>query len=374
MTDAPTPRHVPADSTDLAPDPAPLRPADVRPQRGPRRPPDAIDDAIRGMLTSLDIDGDRFESRLAAEMIRTAVKLLSDGADAGQLKLVSAAMKEMRHAYRVFGRYRGVRKISIFGSARTPPDHADYVAARDFGEAIAKAAWMAITGAGGGIMKAGHEGPSAQSSFGLSIRLPFETSANEVIVGDPKLIVFRYFFTRKLMFLSHADAVAVFPGGFGTHDELFESLTLVQTGKSPIVPIVLIEGAGGTYWPEWRRYVDDHLLGNGWISPEDIGLFHIAPTVDDAIAHVLRFYRRFHSYRYVGTRLVIRLTESLSAAALAELNQSFEGLVAEGVMEQGPALPEERGECAELPRLSFQHTRRHFGLVRALIDRINDLE
>ncbi|HMN96039.1 MAG TPA: LOG family protein [Phycisphaerales bacterium] len=348
--------------------------SESRPRRGVRRPPDELDAAISALLASLGIDREPFESRLVAEMVRTAVRLRQDGADAGQLKLVSAAMKEMRHAYRVFGRYRGVRKISIFGSARTPPDHPDYLAARHFGQAIADAGWMAITGAGGGIMKAGHEGPSAEASFGLSIRLPFETNANEVIVGDPKLIVFRYFFTRKLMFLSHADAVAVFPGGFGTHDELFESLTLVQTGKSPIVPIVLLEGTGGRYWVDWRRYVDDHLLGNGWISPEDLGLFHLAPTVEDAVAHVLRFYRRFHSYRTVGSRLVLRLLRPLSPLDLAALNDSFAGLVAEGSMEQGPALPEEEGEFPALPRLWFHHTRRHFGMLRALIDRINDAE
>ncbi|MFO0874737.1 MAG: LOG family protein [Phycisphaerales bacterium] len=362
--------------------------------RRPRRPFDDIDAAAAELLARLGHgpatpegrsaegaarrDGATtaagIEERLAAEMIRTAVKLLRDGADVGQLKLVSAAMKEMRHAYRIFGRYRERRKISIFGSARTPPDHPDYAAAREFGRLIAQAGWMAITGAGQGIMQAGHEGPQRDASFGLSIRLPFETTANEVIEGDPKHISFRYFFTRKLMFLSHSDAVAVFPGGFGTHDELFEALTLVQTGKSGIVPIVLIEGhhADGPrgYWPDWNSFVADHLLSNGWISPEDLRLYHIAASVDDAVAHVLRFYRRFHSSRYVNDRLVLRLREPLAPAQVAALDAEFAPLVESGRFEQGAALPEETDHLG-LPRLHFHHTRRQYGLVRALIDRVN---
>lgn len=334
---------------------------------------DPLSRPIAELLALVGADPDQFETRVVGEMIRTSLKLLPDGADSGQLKLMSASLKEMRYAYRVFNRWRGVRKVSIFGSARTPSDHRDYVAARDFSAAIAAQGWMAITGAGDGIMKAGHEGPTRASSFGLSIRLPFETTTNAVIEGDPKLISFRYFFTRKLMFLSHSDAVAVFPGGFGTHDELFEALTLIQTGKSQIVPVVLIEGAGGHYWTDWRRYVDQHLLGNGWISPEDPGLFHVATTIDDAVEHVLRFYRRFHSYRFVRSRLVMRLRSPLTEEELAVVNEEFNGLVAEGRIEQGSAFSEE-SDHRELPRLYFNHTRRHYGVLRALIDRINSFE
>lgn len=317
-------------------------------------------------------DPARLETRLAAEMVRTAIKLVKDEADIAQLKLVNAAMKEMRHSYRIFNRWRGTRKVAIFGSARTPPMHPDYVAARQFSEAISQQGWMAITGAGEGIMKAGHEGPQRDGSFGLGIRLPFESGANDVIAGDLKHIVFRYFFTRKLMFLSHADAVAVFPGGFGTHDELFEALTLVQTGKSRIVPIVLVEGEAGTYWSGWKQFIEQQLLANLWISPEDPSLFHVAPDVASAVAHIAAFYRRFHSYRYVGDRLVLRLSSPLAPEALASLEEDFAGLVAEGGMSQHPALPEE-DDHLELPRLSFLHTRRQFGLVRELIDRVNAL-
>ncbi|MCA9285648.1 MAG: LOG family protein [Phycisphaerales bacterium] len=311
-----------------------------------------------------------FSGSLVAQLLRTSLRLLRDQADTGQMKLMAAALREMRYAYRVFNRYRGLRKISIFGSARTPPDHPDYDAARRFSRLMAQADWMAITGAGDGIMKAGHEGPQREKSFGLSIRLPFETTANEVIEGDPKLINFRYFFTRKLMFMSHSDAVAVFPGGFGTQDELFEALTLIQTGKSNPIPVVLVEGTGGTYWAEWLDYIQQHLLRNGWISPEDQNLYHVGSSVEDAVQHVLRFYRRYHSSRYVRDVLVIRMTSRLTTAALEQLNREFADIVASGTIAQVGALPEEN-DHPELPRLCFHHTRRAHGRIRALIDRVN---
>lgn len=317
-------------------------------------------------------DPSTFAGGLVAQLVRTSLRLVHDQADTGQLKLMAAALREMRYAYRVFNRYRGRPKISIFGSARTPPDHRDYAAAREFSRELAQAGWMAITGAGDGIMKAGHEGPQREASFGLSIRLPFETTANEVIEGDPKLINFRYFFTRKLMFMSHSDAVAVFPGGFGTQDELFEALTLIQTGKSNIIPVVLVEGVGGHYWAEWLAYIRVHLLQNGWISPEDQNLFHIATSPEDAVAHVLHFYRRFHSSRYVRDTLVLRLNAPLTPGQLDEVNADFADVVKTGRMTQCRALPEE-SDHPNLPRLCFHHTRRAYGRVRALIDRLNDL-
>lgn len=312
------------------------------------------------------------EARQVGELLATSLKLLSDDVDLGQLKLMNRALKEMRYAYRVFNNYEGVRKVSIFGSARTPPEHPDYQAAREFGRKMAESGWMAITGAGDGIMKAGHEGPKRAASFGLSIRLPFETTANEVIEGDPKLINFRYFFTRKLMFLSHSDAIAVFPGGFGTQDELFESLTLIQTGKSNIVPIVLVEGTGSDYWQRWERGVTDNLLEQGWISPEDPGLYYIAQDVDAAVAHIQNFYRRFRSYRYVGERFVIRLDAPLSAQQIKTLTDEFGNLIASGGMEQSGPLAGETDHL-ELPRLHFHHTRRAFGVLRQLINRINEM-
>jgi uncharacterized protein (TIGR00730 family) len=327
--------------------------------------------SIQTLVAEVGGDPDTFDGRLVGEMIKTCLKLIPDGHDTGQLKLLNSSLKEMRYAYRVFNRYRRTRKVTIFGSARTPPDHPDYAAAKAFSAAMAQHGWMSITGAGNGIMKAGHEGPQRDASFGLSIRLPFETTANEVIEGDPKLINFRYFFTRKLMFMSHADAVAVFPGGFGTQDELFESLVLVQTGKSNIVPIVLLEGDGGEYWTSWDANIRKGLVASGWIDPEDPDLYAIAPTVEDALDHILRFYRVFHSSRYVGDRLVIRLLQRLTDEQIDRLNDEFAVLVANGRIEQGRALPEE-DDHLDLPRLIFHHRRHRYGVLRSMIDAIND--
>jgi uncharacterized protein (TIGR00730 family) len=325
---------------------------------------------INDLVRSVGGDPGTFEGRLISQLVQTSLKLIPDGHDTGQIKLINSALKEMRYAYRVFNRYRGTQKISIFGSARTPEGHPDYLAAREFSRAISQRGWMAITGAGDGIMKAGHEGPQREGSFGLSIRLPFETTANTVIEGDPKLINFRYFFTRKLMFLSHADAVAVFPGGFGTQDELFEALTLVQTGKSNIVPIVMIEGAEGVYWQHWEQYLRKNLLENGWISKDDPSIYHVTTDIDDAVEHIVRFYRVYHSSRYVRDTFVIRMMQDLTDEQVELLNEEFSTLVRAGRLVRTSALEEEEDHL-DLPRIAFEHTRRDFGLMRRLIDRIN---
>lgn len=317
---------------------------------------------------------DVFETRLVRELITAALKLIPDGRDTGELKLMTATMKELRYAYRVFGAYPTPHKVTIFGSARTPEDHPDYLAAVDFSRRMAEAGWMSITGAGDGIMKAGHVGPGRESSFGVAIRLPFETTANDVIVDDEKLIHFKYFFTRKLMFLSQAEAVVCFPGGFGTLDEAFETLTLVQTGKASMIPIVMVEGSGETagYWEGFRRFVEDELLTRGWISPEDPGLFYLADSPADAAEHVLAFYRNYHSSRYVRDDLVIRLQRPLGEDALETLNEEFAGLVKSGRIVRCDPLNVE-DDHLDLPRIAFTHTRRQFGLIRRLIDRINEL-
>jgi uncharacterized protein (TIGR00730 family) len=327
---------------------------------------------VETALRSLGHDPSATEAGFVAEMMRTALKFLKDGADTGQLKLVTTALKEMRYAYRVFNRYRGTRKISIFGSARTPEDHPDYAAARTFGALIARHGWMAITGAGNGIMKAGHEGPTRDASFGLAIRLPSEQAANAVIDGDPKLINFRYFFTRKLMFTSHSQAIAVFPGGFGTQDELFEVLTLMQTGKSLVLPIVLVEGEGGDYWETWSRFAIDDLRARGWICAEDEELFRRSRTPEEAVDEVLGFYRRYRSSRFVGEKLVLRIDQPLDAEQLDDLNVRFARIVRSGRIEQTGPLPIE-DDALDLPRLHFAFTRRDYGILRKLIDAINAL-
>jgi uncharacterized protein (TIGR00730 family) len=326
--------------------------------------------AIHDLIRSMEGDPDSFAGEMITQLVQTSLRLIADGHDHGQLKLLNRALKDMRYAYRVFNRYRDTRKIAIFGSARTREDHPDYLAARRFSAAIARRGWMSITGAGDGIMKAGHEGPQREASFGLSIRLPFETTANTVIEGDPKLINFRYFFTRKLMFMSHADAVAIFPGGFGTQDETFEALTLVQTGRSNVVPVVLAEGNGGVYWKHWDTYIRKNLLDGSMISAEDPGIYYIAPSVDDAVDHVLGFYRVYHSSRYVGQELVLRLRQRLTDEQVEALNDEFGVLVADGRIRQCGAL-EGEDDHMDLPRLAFHHTRRQYGLLREMIRRIN---
>ena len=338
----------------------------------------ADDPEIQARLADLvretgGLSPESFDGRLVRDLLTAALKLAPDGRDTGELKLITAAVKELRYAMRVFAQYHEPHKVTIFGSARTKPEHPDYAAARDFGRLMAEAGWMVITGAGDGIMKAGHEGPGREASFGVAIRLPFETSANTVIAGDEKLINFRYFFTRKLMFLSQAEAVVCFPGGFGTLDEAFEALTLIQTGKASMVPVVLCEGHGGDYWERLLAFIRNPLLSRGLISPEDEHLLYIARTPEDARNHVLRFYRNYHSSRYVRDDLVIRLNHRLREADIERLNVEFAGLVKTGrIVQCGPY--EIEGEHLDLPRLAFTHTRYHYGLIRRLIDRINEFD
>src|SRR4051812_1743995 len=235
-------------------------------------------------------DGD-----LVGEIVANALKLLRDQTNRGDIKLINKSYKELRYALKIFAPYRDTRKVSIFGSARTPELHDDYQAAAEFGKQMAAQGWMVITGAGGGIMAAGHGGAGADPSFGLAIRLPFEQKTNPFIANDPKLINFKYFFTRKLMFLRSSHAIALFPGGFGTMDEGFEVLTLIQTGKSVPAPIVLVDHKGGQFWQAWHQYVQDHLLGNGLISTEDFNLYKITDNVEDAVHEVRHFYSNYHS-------------------------------------------------------------------------------
>lgn len=314
-----------------------------------------------------------FEWRLVHDLMQTALKLIPDGRDTGELKLITNSVKELRYALRVFGKYREPHKVTIFGSARTPETHPDYLACVEFSRLMAAAGWMVITGAGMGIMHAGHMGPGRASSFGVAIRLPFETNTNAVIDGDEKLIRFRYFFTRKLIFLSQAEAVALFPGGFGTLDEAFETLTLVQTGKSSPVPIVALEGVGGDYWSTWDQWVRTQLLDRGWISPEDPGIYYLAKDPVDAMSYIVKFFRNYHSSRYVGDHLVIRLHHPLRPEDVAALEDEFKILCKTGgISASGPLAGEE--DHPHLPRLIFHHTRHKYGLVHRLIRRINDFD
>lgn len=323
-------------------------------------------------LVSLSCEHEQGDPRreMITQMIDACLKMAKEGHDSGQIKLVTYALKEMRYAYQVFNRYVGTRKVSIYGSARTPEDNPDYKVAAEFGRLMAEANWMAITGAGDGIMKAGHEGPQREASFGLAIRLPFETTANAIIEGDSKLINFRYFFTRKLMFMTHSDAVVGCPGGFGTQDELFEALTLVQTGKSNIIPIAMIAGEGNNYWFNWAKHVHEDLLGHGMISEEDESLFHIASSAKDAVDHIMQFYKNYHSSRYVRSDYVIRTNARLTEESIVQLNDSFCDIIRDGCIQQSEALPSEKDHL-NLSRIIVPHTRRSYGRLRQLIDMVN---
>jgi uncharacterized protein (TIGR00730 family) len=329
---------------------------------------------IDALVAAVGSDPQGFEGQLVREMVQTCLRLVRDGADTGELKLIGRSLKELRYALKVFRPYADVRKISIFGSARTPMDHPHYLAAVQFSRLISQAGWMVITGAGDGIMKAGHGGAGRDASFGVAIRLPFETNANDIIVGDDKLITFRYFFTRKLLFVKEAQAVALFPGGFGTHDEGFEVLTLIQTGKAPLVPIVMVDAPGGDYWTQWNRYVHEHLLAAKLISPQDLALYHVTDDPADAARHVLNFYRNYHSQRYVGDEQVFRLHRALTDAQLDTLNEEFADLIVEGRMKQSPAALAGEDDHPSLPRLHWLYTKRDYGRLRQLIDRINAMD
>src|SRR5215471_9384687 len=237
--------------------------------------------------------------QLVQQLKETADKLVRDGANRGDVKLLSTALKELRYAFKVFAPYRRRRKVTIFGSARLPATDPAYQQAVAFSRMAADASFMVITGAASGIMEAGHVGAGRENSIGVNILLPFEQEANPVIAGDLKLMHLKYFFTRKLLFVKESDAVALFPGGFGTLDEGFEVLTLIQTGKSHLFPIVMIDSPGGGYWQPWRRYIEDVLLAGGMISDYDLHLFKVTNSVDEAVAEVLGFYRVYHSMRYV---------------------------------------------------------------------------
>jgi hypothetical protein len=318
-----------------------------------------------------------FGGHEGAEQLRqilvSAMGLWRDRASTGELRLINAALKELRHAFRVFAPYRHLRKVAVFGSARTPEEHPDWRQAREFAERITARGWMVITGGGHGIMGAAQGGAGSDASFGVNIRLPFEQRANETIAADPKLINFRYFFTRKVTFVKEAHAIALFPGGFGTHDEGYEALTLIQTGKSELLPVVFVDAPGASYWREWAAYLDSHLRARGMIEDDDLRLFRITDSVDEAIDEITGFYRNYHSARWVRERLVLRVRRAPDEREQAELGREFADILGAGGIEVGPTLPEERGDLPDLPRVVLRFDRRRYGRLRLLVDRLNAL-
>jgi len=326
---------------------------------GPRGRPALTNEQILEQVQALlETPTDNLQYTLIKEMLLTVIRLKDTPLDTLDLKILNRTLRELRYAFKVFSQYRDRRKVSIFGSARTRPGEPDYRLATDC------------------IMGAAQEGAGREQSFGINIMLPFEQGANAVIADDPKLITFKYFFTRKLMFLKESHAVALFPGGFGTHDEGFEVLTLVQTGKAPPQPIVCLHAPGSDYWHEWNRFVTGQLLARKLINEEDRGLYRIFESPEAAVAEIVRFYRIYHSLRYVDRLLVLRLKRRLSGQALHTLNTEFADLLETGSIEQRAALPQEADEpdLAALPRLTCHYNRRSAGRLRQLIDRINGFD
>jgi uncharacterized protein (TIGR00730 family) len=329
-----------------------------------------IDDKIRQLVDEIHTEKPR---ELIEEMIVTALKMGRDQTSVADLKMLNRALKELRYAVRVFAPYRDRRKVVVFGSARTPEDAEEFKAAEAFGRKMVERGYMIVTGGGDGIMGAAQRGAGREHSFGLNIRLPFEQSANQTILGDTKLMSFNYFFTRKLNFVKETHAIALFPGGFGTMDEGFEVLTLMQTGKARIFPVVLVDKPGGNYWQTWLDFLRGHLLRQNLISEDDFNFMHLCDSVECAVEHIVRFYHNYHSSRWVGGRLVLRLQRPLSQTLVEQMNTEFADVFTSGKFEQGAALPEETGEpdIAHLPRLVFQPRRRNFGRLRKVIDAVN---
>ena len=332
---------------------------------------DDLDAAIADIVSA---NSDGVDSNLISEMIVSAMLLARDRADRGDLKIANAALKELRYAFAMFTPYRATRKAAIFGSARTKRDDPLYAQTHRLARDLAEADWMVITGAGPGIMEAGIEGAGVDSSFGVGIQLPFEAGLTPFLADDPKMIEFRYFFTRKLNFVKESDGFVLLPGGFGTLDEAFELLTLVQTGKAPIAPIVLLDVPGGTYWQSWRHFVDSELGRRGYISQHDLDLVTITDNAEIALTELTRFYTRYHSQRYVDGNLVLRCSSEISPELVVRLNDEFHDIVASGRIEPSRASRAERrdNDHVDLQRLRFRFDRRSYARLRQMVDVINE--
>jgi uncharacterized protein (TIGR00730 family) len=329
-----------------------------------------LDRAVADLVERSGASGD---ADLVFELVVSALRLARDRASRGDLKIANAALKEMRYAFHVFAPYRTARKVAIFGSARTEPDDPLYDQTRRLATALAANDWMIVTGAGPGIMEAGLEGAGPDNSFGVSIRLPFEAVTSQFIADDPKLINFRYFFTRKLAFVKESDGFALLPGGFGTLDETFELLTLVQTGKAQPAPIVLLDVPGGTYWETWKAFVDAELAGRNYIAKTDLSFLSITDDVATAVDELDGFYANYQSLRFVDGRLVMRMRHAPDVAALEQLNDDFADIVVRGRIQVIEATQAELADHDQigLERIAFRFDRHHWARLRELIDTVN---
>jgi uncharacterized protein (TIGR00730 family) len=350
----------------------PGAPGDADPPVADADPP--TEDAFERLVEELSVSpSSRAQRNLYRSMLSTVRELARENTDVIDLKIADAALAEMSEAFRVFRPFRAIKKMTIFGSARTAPDDPAYAHTRNLARSMAAAEWMVVTGAGPGIMAAGMEGAGTDRSIGVNIRLPFEGPANTFIAQDPKLVEMRYFFTRKLMLIKESDGYAVLPGGFGTLDEAFELLTLLQTGKAAPAPVVLLDIPGGNYWVDWDQFVERAVAIRGLISEEDRSLFTITDDVDVATEELTGFYRNYQSSRWVGDLLVLRMLVAPSAPELAEINRRFGDVVAGGVIRPSKPLPPERAgnDHLDQARLALRFDKFHYGRLRQLIDALN---
>jgi len=330
-----------------------------------------IDKKIEELLQAAGVIENRREY---FEMIATVLRFSFQNTPYADVRLVNQSLKEIRYAESIFQPYRSFKKVTIFGSARIKPQTPEWLSAKDFSKIMVESGFMVITGGGEGIMEAAQFGAGKDKSFGLNIRLPFEQKPNEVIDGDPKLISFRYFFNRKLHFVKESHAIALFPGGFGTMDECFETLTLLQTGKAPLVPFVFIDVPGGTYWKNFVEFLSNNLLKRGLISAEDFNLFLVTEDLHEAKKEILSFYHNFHSYRFVGDNLVLRIFRIPPTEALESIQKDFSDIILKpNAFSLSSALPQESNEpeIAHLPRIVFPFDKRSYGRLRLLINRLN---
>ncbi len=341
-------------------------------------PDQKLDDALTALVARYTPGSkDKRRAKLLHTLFLEVIAMVDDDIDTGDLKLVATALSEIRDALERFGPSKGRPKVTVFGSARTPRDSHDYALAENFSRKIADAGFMIITGAGPGIMEAGNRGAGAERSFGVNIKLPFEQAANEIIRDDAKLVEFKYFFTRKLFFVKEAAAIVMFPGGYGTHDEMFECLTLVQTGKAQMMPIIALDVPRGTFWKTWDRYVREHLLRKGLIGENDLDLYTVTDDVEAAVREIVTFYSNYHSARTVRDKLVIRIREKLSKPKLGKLSAEFADILDnKDIVQRGPLREEaDEPELSHLPRLVLSFNRadygKSYGRLRRLIDGIN---
>lgn len=332
-----------------------------------------LDRRVAELITATGVS--ERDRELITEIVVSGLLLARDLADRGDLKIINAALKEMRYAFKVFAPYRGAQKVSVFGSSRSKPGDPDYEQARLFGKTMAQRGWMVVTGAGPGSMEAANEGAGAAHSFGVNIRLPFEAEPNPVIAEDPKLINFKYFFTRKLMFMKEASAFVLLPGGFGTMDEAFEVLTLMQTGKSDMHPIVFLDAPAGDYWEGMLSFVRRDLVGRGYVSEPDLRLLYATDDVERAADEICHFYDNFHSMRFVGDRLVLRVRHAPDDAQLTPLSRAFSDILVDGEIERCDPFPAEvhDDDALDKARLALRFDRASYGRLRELIDRLNEI-